>query len=225
MRSHFYSRQLVITLREPMWKAALAGTAALAIVGSSLVYAQQRGRPEGIERWQPNMEDMRAFANARLAALHAGLGLNADQEKNWPPFEEASREMAKLRLDRIAATVDSRRDRQPQSSDPADRLHRRAAALSETGAVLKKVADAVDPLYKSLDDAQKRRFSMLERMLAPRDEGVRGPEFRGRGGFERGRLEPGPDGGRGDGGQRRFDGGPRRTDLSPQGPTGGEQRL
>jgi len=59
-----------------MWKAVLAGTTALVIVGSSLVYAQQRGRPGGFERWQPNIEDMRAFANARLAALHGGLGID-----------------------------------------------------------------------------------------------------------------------------------------------------
>jgi LTXXQ motif family protein len=197
-----------------MWKAALAGTAALAIVGSSLVYAQQRGRPEGFGRWQPNTEDMRAFADARLAALHAGLGLTPDQEKNWPAFEQASREMAKLRLDRVAAAVNSRRDRQPQSDDPADRMHRRAAAMTDTGTSLQKVADAVDPLYKSLDDGQKRRFAMLEHMLAPRDDGEQGREFRGREG-ERGR----------DGDQRRFEGRPRRTDLSPQGPAGGEQRL
>ena len=196
-----------------MWKAALAGTAALAIVGSSFVYAQQRGRPEGFERWQPNIEDMRAFADARLAALHAGLGLTPDQEKNWPAFEQASREMAKLRLDRIAAAVNSRRDRQPQSNDPADRMHQRAAAMTEAGATLKKVADAVDPLYKSLDDAQKRRFAMLQRMFAPRDGGQPGPEFHGR------------DGGRGGDGQRRFEGGPRRTDFTPQGEVGGEQKL
>jgi hypothetical protein len=196
-----------------MWKAALAGTTALVIVGSSLVYAQQRGRPGGFERWQPNIEDMRAFANARLAALHAGLGLTPDQEKNWPAFEQASREMAKLRLDRVAAALDSPRDRQPQSDDPADRMHRRAAAMTETGTTLKKVADAVDPLYKSLDDAQKRRFAMLEHMLAPRDGGQQGREFRGR------------DGGRSGDGPRRFEGGPRRTDLSPQGPGGGEQKL
>src|ERR1700719_2425520 len=107
-----------------MLKAALAGTAALAIVGSSFVYAQERGRAGGFERSQPNMEDMRAFADARLAALHAGLGLTPDQEKSWPAFEQASREMAKLRLDRIAAAVNTGRDRAPQSSDPADRMHR-----------------------------------------------------------------------------------------------------
>jgi hypothetical protein len=196
-----------------MWKAALAGTAALAIVGSSLVYAQQRGRPGGLERWQPTVEDMRAFADARLAALHAGLGLTPDQEKNWPAFEQAAHEMAKLRLDRVAAAVNSRRDRQPQSNDPAERMHRRAAAMTERGTTLQKVADAVDPLYKSLDDAQKRRFAMLEHMLAPRDDG-QGREFRGREGF--GRDGDGP---------RRFEGGPRRTDFSPQGPAGGEEKL
>jgi len=201
-----------------MWKAALAGTAALAIVGSSFVYAQQqRGRPDGFEHQRPNLEDMRAFADARIAALHAGLGLTADQEKNWPAFEEATREMAKLRLDRVAAAINARRDRQPQSSDPADRMHQRAAALTERGAALKKVADAFDPLYKSLDDGQKRRFAMLERMLAPRDDGRQGREFRGR-------EEPGRDGRR-DGDGRRFEFGPRRTDLSPQAPGSGEQRL
>ena len=203
-----------------MWKAALAGTAALAIVGSSFVYAQQRGRSDGFDRQRPNIEDMRAFADARIAALHAGLGLTPDQEKNWPAFEQASREMAKLRLDRVAAVVNARRDRQPQSSEPSDRMHRRAAAMTETGAALKKVADTIDPLYKSLDDGQKRRFAMLERMLAPRDDGQQGRELRGREGFE-----PGRDGRRDGDGQRRFEGGPRRTDLSPQGPQGGGERL
>ncbi|HWF97391.1 MAG TPA: hypothetical protein VG291_20770, partial [Xanthobacteraceae bacterium] len=89
---------------------------------------------------------------------------------------------------------------------------------------LKKVADAVDPLYKSLSDGQKRRFAMLEHMLAPRDGGQAGPQgrdFRGRQGFDRG-----PDGGRDRDGQRRSEGGPRRTDFSPQGPAAGsEQKL
>ena len=50
--------------------------------------------------------------------------------------------------------------------------------MAETAAGLKKIADAADPLYKSLDDGQKRRLSMLTRM-----GGDRG--WRGRG-FERG---------------------------------------
>jgi zinc resistance-associated protein len=198
-----------------MWKAALAGTTALVIVGSSLVYAQQRGGPGGFgfDRGRPNLEDMHAFANARLAALHAGLGLTPDQEKNWPAFEQASREMAQLRLDRFASAVNSRRDRQPQSADPAERMQKRAAAMTETGAALKKVADAIDPLYKSLDDGQKRRFAMLQRILRPGADAQQGREFRGR------------DGGRDGDGRRGFESGPRRTDFSPQAPQGGEERL
>ena len=46
--------------------------------------------------------------------------------------------------------------------------------MSETGTVLKKLADATDPLYRSLDDAQRRRFVMLSRMMGPP-----GPQFRG----------------------------------------------
>ena len=76
-----------------MWKAIFAGTAALVIAGSSLVYAQQRGgRPDGMQRG-PNIEDMRAFAEARLAALNAWLTLTPDQERNWPAFEQAARAM------------------------------------------------------------------------------------------------------------------------------------
>ena len=86
-----------------MWKAIVAGTAALAIAGTSLVYAQQRGRMEGGERWRPNTEDLRAFGEARLAALKAGLVLTPEQEKNWSAFEQAARDFGKLRLERMSA--------------------------------------------------------------------------------------------------------------------------
>jgi zinc resistance-associated protein len=179
-----------------MWKVAFAGAAALAIIGSSLVYAQQRG-PGAFDPRGPSLEDMRLFVDARLAALHAGLGLTPDQEKNWPAFDQASHDLAKLRLDRMSAA----RGRGPQSDDPADRMHQRAAAMTETGAALKKLADATDPLYKSLTDGQKRRFALLERMLAPRQGG---PEFRGRD-----RRDGSP--------PRRDETFPRRTDFTPQG--------
>lgn len=164
-----------------MWKAALAGTTALAIAGSSLVYAQQRdmrgpdmrGRMMGDQtmrehmrgqmgtRGQPNLEDMRAFSEARIAALRAGLLLNPDQEKNWPAFEQAAREVAALHADRISAAMERRRSEQPRSTDPIERLRRQGERMQQTGAALKKLAEATDPLYKSLDDNQKRRFTLL----------------------------------------------------------------
>ncbi len=158
-----------------MWKAIVAGTAAFAIAGSTLVYAQQRGRADGAQRWRPNVEDMRAFGEARLAGLKAGLALTPEQEKNWPAFEQAAREFSKLRADRMSAM----RNTTP-NSDPAERLNRRATAMMETGAAMKKLAEATDPLYKSLDDNQKRRFVMLSRMGGSRMGMDHGPRFRGR---------------------------------------------
>jgi len=161
-----------------MWKAIVAGTAALAIAGTSLVYAQQRGRMEGGERWRPNTEDLRAFGEARLAALKAGLMLTPEQEKNWPAFEQAARDFGKLRLERMSAM----RTAAP-TDDPVERLRQRATALSDTGAALKKLAEATDPLYKSLDDNQKRRFAVLSHLGGDHQRGgswfQRGPRREG----------------------------------------------
>ena len=155
-----------------MWKAIVAGTAALAIAGTSLVYAQQRAGHDGMmQGWRPNAEDVRAFGEARLAALKAGLMLNADQEKNWPAFEQAARDYGKLRMDRLATLRSG-----TASEDPVERLRQRATAMSEAGAALKKLADATDPLYKSLDENQKRRFAILNRVAGPNRGGFRGRE-------------------------------------------------
>src|SRR6516164_7547928 len=94
-----------------MWKAIVAGTAALAIAGTSLVYAQQRGGRDGMmmQGSQLNAEDLRAFGEARLGALRAGLQLTPEQEKNWPAFEQAARDYGKVRMDRFAALRDDER--------------------------------------------------------------------------------------------------------------------
>jgi zinc resistance-associated protein len=145
-----------------MWKAVLAGTAAAVIGGSSLVFAHQMSDREGGPRWQPSAADIKAFTDARVAALKAGLELRPEQEKNWPAVEAAIRDMAKARADRMAA----RANEQPLS-DPIERLRRRAERLGTVAAGLKKLADAEEPLYKSLDDAQKQRFKILMRALRP----------------------------------------------------------
>ena len=224
-----------------MWKAILAGTTALAIAGSSLVYAQQRGdRPGGMQRG-PNIEDMNAFADARLAGLKAGLALTPEQERNWPAFEQATRDMQKLRLDRINAFMAERRNpnQPPPSADPVERMRRQGTAMADTGAALKKLADATEPLLKSLDDNQKRRFAMLGRMgeggrdgrdFRGRDDG--GRDFRGRdGGGRQVRGERENDGrevrrGREDG-DREFRGGDRefRGGREFRGRDGGDREF
>ena len=176
-----------------MWKAIVAGTATLAIAGTSLVYAQQRSDRDGAQRWRPNTEDMRAFGEARLAALKAGLTLTPDQEKNWPAFEQAARDFGKLRMDRRTAMRNT-----PPSDDPVERLRQRATAMTDTGAALKKLADATDPLYKSLDENQKRRFAILNRLGGTDRDGFRGRDCGGR-----------------DGDGMRHHWSPRRTNTGP----------
>lgn len=202
-----------------MWKAILAGTAALAIVGSTLAIAQQRpGAGDGNRRGPATVEDMRAFGDARLAALRAGLVLNAEQQKHWPAFEEAARAMQQLRFDRINTFREARRNRDgdPKRVAPAERMRQKATRMSESGAALRKLADAMGPLYDSLDDAQKRRFAALSRMGGPRAGQGRFQRGGRDGGFQRCGRDGGP-GWQQHRGQRRTDGGPEGA--MPSAPT------
>jgi hypothetical protein len=177
-----------------MWKAAVVAAGALALAGTTILVAQDRGGeghrfmgpgmmqgdrdgPRGGDRWHRfggalvmgrehgrlSPDDMRAFADARIAALRAGLELRPEQEKNWPPLEQALRAAAKDRIERIQARQAAGDGDQAQASDPVERLRRVADAMSRRGASLKAIADTAAPLYQSLDDAQKNRFRILAR--------------------------------------------------------------
>jgi hypothetical protein len=192
-----------------MKKIILAGIAVVAIVGSTAVYAQHRHH-----HYRMTTEDRAAFVDAKIAAVKAGLQLTPEQDKMWPPVEAAVREFAKQRIalaNARASERDARRaepdqkgspDAKPeaadQTRDPVARLRDRADRMAATAAGLKKIADAADPLYKSLDDGQKRRLTMLTRMGGHHGWGGRGFE-RGLDGdrFDRDRS-PGHDHGRGD---------------------------
>jgi hypothetical protein len=147
-----------------MRKFAIAAVAVLAIAGSTAVYAQHRHWGYGHSRMNP--EDRAAYADARIAAIRAGLKLTADQEKLWPPVEAAVKEFAKLRIDRANARMDARRDDSSEAKpdDPVARLRDRADTMATMAAAMKKIADAADPLYKTLDDGQKRRLAVLTHM-------------------------------------------------------------
>jgi hypothetical protein len=180
-------------LEVAMLKTVLAATTAVVIAGATLAYAQQA--PVELNRahhWRPTAEDITAFGDARIAALHAGLKLTADQEKNWPALETALRDLSKQRSERFAARASADRP-----TDPVARLSLRADMMQQRGQALKKVADAATPLYKSLDDAQKHRFMLLARLNGPQFGGRHGHE-RGIGGWRRG----GERGGMGEGGGR-----------------------
>jgi hypothetical protein len=200
-----------------MRKFTIAAVAVLAIAGSTAVYAQHRHWAFGHMRMNP--EDRAAFADARIAAVHAGLKLNADQEKLWPPVEAAVREFAKLRIDRANARMNAEQgdSSQQKPDDPVSRLRERADNMAGSAAAMKKIADAADPLYKSLDDGQKRRLAVLTHMEHRFGGGER---WRHRGGMGMGGMDMDRDGGGRDRGfdRNRYDrdGGPDR---------GGPERL
>jgi zinc resistance-associated protein len=171
-----------------MWKTVLAGTTVLAIAGASLAYAEQGLKArDHAQRWRPNAADISAFGDARIAALHAGLKLTPEQEKNWPGVESALRDLAKQRSEWFAARASANRP-----TDPIERLSLRAKVMQERGAALKKLADASGPLYQSLDEAQKRRFTVLARLNGRQPGHWRARHFwRGHDGFHRGPAERG----------------------------------
>src|ERR1700704_5803591 len=125
-----------------MKKILLAGTAALVLAGSTAVYAQHR--PWFHDHMRMSAEDRAAFADARIAAVHAGLKLSADQEKLWPPVETAVKEFAKLRIDRANARMNADKDdnSQQKPDDPVARLRERADNMATSAAAMKKIADA-----------------------------------------------------------------------------------
>lgn len=106
---------------------------------------------------QFSKEDRAAFLNARIAAIHAGLGLTADQEKLWPPVESAVRDMAKGMSERF----EKARGERPK--DPIEGMKRRAEWQISRGEALKKLADAAGPLYATLTTEQKDRLPALMR--------------------------------------------------------------
>jgi hypothetical protein len=186
-----------------MLKPVIAATALFALAGSSLVYAQQgfggHGNsggdgPRFEHRHRPSPADISAFTDARIAALKAGLELTPDQAKNWPPFEQAVRDMVQLRIQRMQDRLSGQ---EPAPTSPFDRLERRADNMAKRSAALKKIADAGVPLYQSLNDDQKGRFMKLARILRPHSrmhafmehgwrQGTRFGEGYGRGGEDSG---------------------------------------
>lgn len=151
----------------------LAGMAAVgaAGIGAAAVHADERGGPFGEGGWSHwhgrwaalSAEDRAAFTDARIAGLHAGLKLNPEQEKLWPPVETALRDLSKQRDAQRAA----RRERSRMSEDAPGTLRAMADAATARGEALRKLADASTPLFASLDEGQKRRAMVLARPMRP----------------------------------------------------------
>jgi zinc resistance-associated protein len=142
---------------------ALASFVGAGIVSAN-VAAMADPAPQTTEHhnFMPSPADRAAFLDARLAALHAGLTLTADQDKLWPPVEQAYRDFAKL----VASERQAFHD-QGKTLDPVARLQMHSDNMIARGQALKKLATASGPLYAALTDEQKHRLPILLRAIHP----------------------------------------------------------
>jgi hypothetical protein len=131
-------------------------------------------------RLRMTADDIAAFTDARIASRKAALKLTPDQERHWPALEQALRDTSKERTARREARRTAER-----RSDAIERLRDRADRMSARAAELRRIADAAQPLYQSLDEAQKRRFDVTFRMAERRH--MRGGATHREGSPERGR--------------------------------------
>jgi LTXXQ motif family protein len=148
-----------------MLKLLAAALTALFVTASSVTYAQAQF-PTPMERLNPT--DLAKLTDERIEIVTAALQLTPDQMKYWPAVEDAIRTRAQnrqTRISRIVETVGKRSDDSVidtlRNRNPVEFLNRRADALAQRSADLKKLADAWQPLYQTLTPEQKRRMAAL----------------------------------------------------------------
>jgi hypothetical protein len=144
----------------------LAGAAtALFVATSPLAYAQtpSAAAPERI-----SLADWNKLTDLRIDLVKSALQLTPDQQKLWPAVESAVRSNAKdrqARLAKVAETVGKRADESSveimRNRDPIAFLQRRSQALAQRSADLNKLAEAWEPLYKTLSPEQRQRMAAL----------------------------------------------------------------
>jgi len=139
-----------------MPKLLAAGLTAFFICTSSLVYAQAPAMgPQG----GPSPQDLAALTDTRVELVKIALQMTPAQEKLWPAVEEAIRGRAAMRQARLAKLLAALNDGKEYT--PIEILRSRADGLVERGTALKKLVDAWQPLYDSLDARQKGRLRIL----------------------------------------------------------------
>jgi hypothetical protein len=150
-----------------MLKLLAAALTTLFVTASPGAYAQaQFPTPMGPERLNP--ADLAKLTDERIEVVKAALQLTPDQMKYWPAVEDAIRTRAQNRQTRISKIVETVGKRSDDSvvdnlrnRNPVEFLNRRADALAQRSADLKKLAEAWQPLYQTLSPEQKRRMAAL----------------------------------------------------------------
>ena len=148
-----------------MLKIVTAVATALFVTASPLAYAQT---PPAALPERLSAADWNKLTDLRIDLVKGALQLTPDQQKLWPAVESAIRANAQdrqARVAKIAETVGKRVDENPvevmHNRDPIAFLQRRAQALAQRSADLDKLAEAWQPLYKTLSPEQRQRMAAL----------------------------------------------------------------
>ena len=152
-----------------MMKTVVIGTTALFLTASSVANAQSAQTSQTSPSATPvSAEDQKTLTDLRIDLVKAALQLTPAQEKLWPPVESAIRARAedrKARVAKIQETVgrlaDESRAEVLRNRDPIAFLQRRSEALAQRSADLDKLAEAWQPLYKTLSPEQRQRMGAL----------------------------------------------------------------
>ena len=150
-----------------MLKIVVAGTTALFLAASPIANAQtsqtSSAAPERL-----NAADRNTLTDMRIDLVKAALQLTPDQEKYWPAVESAIRQGTddrKARLAKVQETVGKRVEQNSvenmRNRDPITFLQRRSEALTQRSADLDKLAEAWQPLYKTLSPEQRQRMAAI----------------------------------------------------------------
>jgi len=155
-----------------MMKIVVVGTTALLLTASSIANAQnaQTSSPATPERL--SAADRSTLTDMRIDLVKAALQLTPEQEKYWPAVESAIRQGAddrKARLAKVQETVGKRVEQNSvenmRNRDPIAFLQRRSEALAQRSADLDKLAEAWQPLYKTLSPEQRKRMGALATLV------------------------------------------------------------
>jgi DNA polymerase III delta prime subunit len=131
-------------------------TAALLIGSVTVAPAIARDRSDRVELTASQLTDQAA---ARAAQLKADLRLTPEQDKNWSGVQAELVNVWRKRGEQRQSWRNARAANREGSTDLIEQMRKDGDNQIERGNDLKKLAAAAEPLYVSLDDQQKRRFT------------------------------------------------------------------
>ena len=141
-----------------MLRRTIGVVTALFIVGAPIAHAQgPAGDAHNNARLSPT--EAKILTDVRVGMIKIALQLTSEQQQYWPAVEEAIRARSEAHYRRLSSLEE--RAGQWREADPVQLYRKRADALSERAAGLKRLADAWQPLYQSLTPDQKTQLRLV----------------------------------------------------------------